>query len=288
MKFRGVDELPPNERHRALADAHLWAGASNGREALILIEPDASEADRIGEALTHRGLRFATFANPWRALAHLGSEPAAVVVASAGLGADVLRQLVEAIRDETTLPVLIAHRPEDMSAIGPAVLAGGRPVVRLPYDAHDLIRALSEELPQLPPPACVEFGRLSLVPEWRDAHLDGKGLGLSRLEFRVLTELVRRGGRCASRDDLVTAAWPEGATDPKSLLNAAVKRLRIKFAALGIADAVETVRGVGYRLNAPALSETQLSDGPQTAATPISMMRRSTRPAMSSTMRRTS
>jgi len=271
-----------------LADARLWAGSSNGREALILIEPDTAEAERIGEALVHRGLRFATFASPWRALAHLGAEPAAVVVASASLGAEPLRQLVEAIRGETALPVLIAYRPEDMDDIGPAVIAGGRPAVGLPYDAHELIRTLSAELPKLPPPARVEFGRLSLVPEWRDAHLDGKGLGLSRIEFRVLDELVRRGGRCASRVDLLSAGWPEGATDPKSLLSAAVKRLRIKFAAVGVVDAVETVRGVGYRLNAPALSATQLSDGPQSAAVPISSMSRSTRPEMSSTMRRTS
>lgn len=263
MKLRSVDTLPPDERHRALADARMWATSSDGRESLILIEPDAAEADRIGEALTHRGLRFTTFASPWRALAHLGAEPAAVVVASSSLGRDVLRQLVEAIKSETSLPVLIAYRPEDMDEIGPAVLAGGRPAVGRPYDAHAMIRTLAEAVPQLPPPTCVEVGRLSLVPEWRDAQLDGKGLGLSRLEFRVLAELVRRGGRCASRDALVSIAWPDGATDPKSLLNAVVKRLRIKFAAYGIVDAVETVRGVGYRLNASALAGRRTSPSHQ-------------------------
>ncbi|UUW88711.1 winged helix-turn-helix domain-containing protein [Pimelobacter simplex] len=263
MKFRGVDALPPSQRHRALADARLWAESSSGRESLILIEPDETEADRIGNDLTHRGLRFATFASPWRALAHLGNEPAAVVVASSNLGPDILKELVEAIKSETTLPVLIAYRSEETDAIGPAVLAGGRPAVGLPYDAHDLVRTLAEVLPQLPPPARIDFGRLSLVPEWRDAQLDGKGLGLSRLEFRVLAELVRRGGRCASKDALVSVAWPEGATDPKSLLTAAVKRLRLKFAALGIADAVETVRGVGYRLNASALAGRRTSPSHQ-------------------------
>ncbi len=288
MRFRGVDDLPPSERHRALADARVWAGCSNGREALILIEPDADEAARIGGALTHRGVRHESFTSPLRALAHLGTEPAAVVVASVNVGGDILTQLVEAVTAETALPVLIAHRPDDTALIGPAVLAGGRPVVGLPYDARDLIRTLSETLPQLPPPACVEFGRLSLVPEWRDAHLDGRGLGLSRIEFRVLAELARRGGRCASRDDLVSVTWPEGATDPKSLLNAAIKRLRLKFLSFGVVDAVETVRGVGYRLNGPALSATDLSAGPQLAATPISTMSRSTRPEISSTIRRTS
>lgn len=285
---RAVDDLPPSERFRAASDARTWATQSNGRETVVLIEPDAGEADRIGGALVRRGVRFLSFTNPWRALAHIGGEAAAVVVVSARLGAVPLREIVEAIKDETPLPVLIAYRPTDTETIGPAVLAGGRPLVGLPYEPHELMRVVGDALPSLPSPACVEFGRLSVIPEWNDAHLDGTGLDLSPLEFRVLAELVRRGGRAASRDALVTAAWSDAPTDPKGLLTAAIKRLRHKFEALGVCDAVETVRGVGYRLNARTLHESELSSGPQRAATPISTMRRSTRVEMSSTILRTS
>lgn len=295
MKLRGVDHLAANERHQALADARLWAGCTTGREALVLIEPDEAEAARVTTALTHRGVRLVRFSSPWHALAHLGAEPAAIVVASARLGSEVLTQVVEAIKQETTLPVLIAYGPSNAASIGPAVMAGGRPIVELPYDPRSLIHVLSEALPQLPPPTYVDFGRLSLVPEWQDAHLDDRGLGLSRIEYTIVAELVRRGGRCASRGDLISAAWPSGSSEPASLLTAAVKRIRIKFASRGLRDAVETVRGVGYRLNAPVLlspspsmSSTSEWPQPQLSAAPISTRSRPTRTEMSSMMRRTS
>lgn len=278
-----ADHPESAERLRERSDAREWAAASMGRERVILVDPDASEADRIRTALERRGVSALTFTNPWRALAHLGSEPAAVVVVSTRLGTESLGVIVGAIRDETTHPVLIAYYPEELDAIGPAVVAGGRPMVSLPYDAHELVRVLSEVIPMLPPPACVEFGRLSVVAEWKDAHVDGVGLALSPLEFRVLAELVRRDGRAASRDALIAASWDEEPSEPYNLLTAAVKRLRSKFEMIGIPDAVETIRGVGYRLNARALAPRD-----QAGKTPISAMSPSTRIEISSTIRRTS
>lgn len=278
-----TDRSEEHEKIRARADARMWASATIGRECVVLIDPDEAEADRVATELTARGVRVLTFATPWRALAHLGAEPAAVVVVSAGLGALLLGEIVEAIRDETDHLVLIAYSPDDTETIGPAVAAGGRPLVVLPYDAGELIRVIGAVLPSLPPPTEVTIGRLSVVPEWQDASVDGTGLDLSPLEFRVLAELVRRGGRAATRDALVAAAWDVVPNQPSNLLTAAVKRVRHKLETVGIRNAVETVRGVGYRLNTQALESRD-----QARKTPISAMSRSTRIEISSTIRRTS
>lgn len=278
-----ADRSGEREKIRARADARTWASATIGRECVVLIEPDEAEAGRVKAELTARGVRVLTFATPWRALAHLGFEPAAVVVVSVRLGALLLGEIVEAIRDETDHLVLVAYSPNDTETIGPAVAAGGRPLVVLPYDTSELIRVIGAVLPSLPPPTEVKIGRLSVVPEWQDASVDGAGLDLSPLEFRVLVELVRRGGRAATRDALVAAAWDVIPNQPSNLLTAAVKRVRHKFEVLGIRNAVETVRGVGYRLNTQTLVPRD-----QARKTPISAMSRSTRIEISSTIRRTS
>ncbi|MGH3975153.1 MAG: winged helix-turn-helix domain-containing protein [Pseudonocardiaceae bacterium] len=278
-----TDRSEEREKIRARADARTWTSASAGRECVVLIEPDEAEAGRVETELTARGVRVLTFATPWRALAHLGAEPAAVVVVSARLGALLLGEIVEAIRDETDHLVLIAYSPDDTETVGPAVAAGGRPLVVLPYDAGELIRVIGAVLPSLPPPTEVKIGRLSVVPEWQDASVEGASLDLSPLEFRILVELVRRGGRAAAREALVAAAWDVVPNHPGNLLTAAVKRVRRKFEAVGVRDAVETVRGVGYRLNTQALVS-----GDQPRKTPISAMSRSTRIEISSTIRRTS
>lgn len=278
-----ADHAEEREKIRARGDARVWASVANGRECVVLIEPDEDEATRVQAELRARGVRVLTFTTPWRALAHLGAEPAAVVVVSVRLGSVLLGEIVEAIRDETDHLVLIAYAPDDTETIGSAVAAGGRPLVVLPYDTAELIRVIGAVLPSLPPPTEVTIGRLSVVPEWQDAQVDHTGLDLSPLEFRVLAELVRRDGRAAARDALVAAGWHEIPNEPNNLLTAAIKRIRLKFEVLGIRNAIETVRGVGYRLNTQALTPQD-----QAGTTPISAMSRSTRIEISSTIRRTS
>lgn len=283
-----LNEVSSTGQLKARADTRAWRSRSDGRERFILVDPDHEEATRLGVDMTRRGVQFVSFVSPWRALAHIGSEAAAVVVVSSRLGRDALEDVVAAVRLETDFPVLIAYDPDETEVIGPAVVAGGRPVVIHPYDASEIIHSICRTLPGPQPPSRLEFGRLSLVPEWQDAHLDELGMDLSPLEFRVLAELVRREGRAASSDALISAAWSGTSSEPKGLLAAAMKRIRHKFTTLGVQDAVTTVRGVGYRLNSAAFQpETRLRDS-HNPAVPISPMSRSTRAEMSSTIRRTS
>lgn len=254
---------------------------------VVVIEPDDIDVERLGRALRRLGLRVAGFSNPWRALAHRSQLPVVLVIASARLGADPLRGLVEAVREEMDLPVLIAFDPDDTQTIGPAVLAGGRPLLTLPYDVDEVARVVDQASQSVRPPQPWGLGRLSMVPEGLDARFDGIGLGLSPLEFAILGELARYGGRAMSQEALVTAAWPYAPTNPKSVLVAAIKRLRRKFAALGVCDVVETVRGVGYRLNARVLTDAKPTD-PQRSVRLNSATNRSTRHEISSTIRRTS
>lgn len=281
-----VADPAPSERAAAKDDARAWSMLTVGLSEVLLVEPDPDEADRLRAALEKRSIPVGIFSSPWHALAHLARNEAAVLVASARLGSSALRDLVEAVRAETEIPVLIAFGPEDVQTIGAAVIAGGRPLVTLPYNAQQLVRAVADIVPTAPAPLVFEVGRLSIVPQWQDAHLDDRGLDLSPIEFRILTELARRGGRAVSRTALIHACWPNPPANPKSILNAAIKRIRHKLESLGVADSIETVRGVGYRLNVSALAHPQGESG--VGPKPISERSTSTRREISATMRRTS
>ena len=79
----------------------------------------------------------------------------------------------------------------------------------------------------------------------RAAWVDGAIIPLTPREFSLLETLTRSSGRVLSRTDLIREAW----TSPNGLhersVDAHIKSLRRK---LGSArDAVETVRGLGYR-----------------------------------------
>lgn len=77
--------------------------------------------------------------------------------------------------------------------------------------------------------------------------LDGRGVDLSRLELDVLCHLQRREGVAVTREELLREVWGHEWTGASSnVVEAVVSGLRRKMG--DRATALETVRGVGYRL----------------------------------------
>ena len=86
-----------------------------------------------------------------------------------------------------------------------------------------------------------------LDPAARRLVLDGRAVDLSRLELDVLRHLQRREGVAVTREELLREVWGHQWTGASSnVVEAVVSGLRRKMG--DRAAALETVRGVGYRL----------------------------------------
>jgi DNA-binding response OmpR family regulator len=93
-------------------------------------------------------------------------------------------------------------------------------------------------------------GDLRLDVESRTAVAGVSTLDLTRLEFDLLHYLLVNAGRVLTRERLLEQTWGYDFTGDTRAVDSAVKRLRAKLrAASAEADSIETVRGVGYRMN---------------------------------------
>jgi DNA-binding response OmpR family regulator len=92
-------------------------------------------------------------------------------------------------------------------------------------------------------------GGLRLDLECRTAVVGEVSLDLTRLEFDLLQRLLANTGRVLTRERLLEQVWKFDFTGDTRAVDSAVKRLRAKLR-LGApeADAIEAVRGVGYRI----------------------------------------
>ena len=90
-------------------------------------------------------------------------------------------------------------------------------------------------------------GPISLDEASRTVTVRDRPVDLSPREFSLLESLLRHPGQALSRDQLLDQAWPFGVAVTPNAVDAYVHYLRTKLGAEG--DRIETVRGVGYRLN---------------------------------------
>jgi DNA-binding response OmpR family regulator len=89
-------------------------------------------------------------------------------------------------------------------------------------------------------------GPIQIDPARHEVSVDGKAVTLTMLEFKLLRTLIERRGRVQARDRLLNDVWGyESAIDTRTV-DTHVRRLRKKLGKA--ADAIESVRGFGYRL----------------------------------------
>jgi DNA-binding response OmpR family regulator len=80
----------------------------------------------------------------------------------------------------------------------------------------------------------------------RSVDLGGTRIQLSPLEFGVLHTLAAHPATPVSRADLLREVWGTSYDGGSNTVDVVIRSLRRKLGA--VADRIETVRGVGYRL----------------------------------------
>jgi two-component system phosphate regulon response regulator PhoB len=89
-------------------------------------------------------------------------------------------------------------------------------------------------------------GPITLDPARHHVAVGGKSVRLTSVEFKLLSMLMQRRGRVQERDRLLNEVWGYESVIDTRTVDTHVRRLRKKLGKA--AEAIETVRGFGYRL----------------------------------------
>lgn len=154
------------------------------------------------------------------------------------------------------LPVLMLTAKDSMADKVSGLDAGADDYLIKPFGMAELLarlRALQRRSPQLQPPQ-LRVGPFTLdYATSTVALLQPNGtdqtIPLTAKEFQLLEHFLQHPQRIISRDQLMNRLWEVG-TDPMSNVVAAqIRLLRRKLAEYGYDQLIETVYGLGYRLN---------------------------------------
>ncbi len=74
---------------------------------------------------------------------------------------------------------------------------------------------------------------------------------LSTREFQLMEYLMRHPNQVKSREQIEDTLWEWGTQPESNAVTTLVRRLRQRLESVGAKDCLETIYGMGYRLNAP-------------------------------------
>lgn len=98
-------------------------------------------------------------------------------------------------------------------------------------------------------PAVLEAGDLTLDPAARQAFRGDQEITLTAREMAVLDFLLRRRGEVVTRQEIIANIWGDSFSGDANIIEVYIGHLRAKVDRPFGRHAIETVRGVGYRLS---------------------------------------
>ena len=219
---------------------------------LLLVESDASALD-LASDLTHQNYVVEVASD-----GHAGWELAEAFTYDLLL-LDVMLPKLSGVRLCQRLrscgykmPIMLMNSQGDIEDKVMGLDAGADDYLLKPFDMKELaarIRALLRRGSSTQPPV-LEWGALTLNPSSCEVAYAGKSLRPTPKEYCLLELFLRHGLRVFDRSAIIEQLWSCEEIPGEETVKAHIKGLRQKLRAVGVPDDfIETVYGLGYRLN---------------------------------------
>jgi two-component system catabolic regulation response regulator CreB len=222
---------------------------------VLVVEDEAAIAETVLYALRSEGYAASHCLLGGLALQQLQAGDIDLVVLDVGLpdlsGFEVCRRLRALPGPVAQVPVifLTARNDEVDRVLG--LELGADDYIGKPFSPRELVARVRARLRRRANEGLVQVrGRFELDPEGHRIRYAGQALDLTRHEYGLLAELLRRPGAILSRAQLLDRAWEAALESGERTVDTHVKTLRAKLrAVVPDSDPIRTHRGVGYSLD---------------------------------------
>lgn len=217
---------------------------------VLIVDDDTALAEMLGIVLRNEGYDSATVTQGDDVLPAFREFKPDLVLLDLMLpgkdGIDVCKE----IRAESGVPIVMLTAKSDTVDIVVGLESGADDYVVKPFKPKELVARVRARLRRSedPKPETLQIGDLTIDVAGHSVRRDGTTIGLTPLEFDLLTCLARKPWQVFSREELLEKVWGYRHAADTRLVNVHVQRLRSKVERdPERPEVVVTVRGVGYK-----------------------------------------
>lgn len=215
--------------------------------AILIVEDEARISSFLQRGLKSAGYTTTISADGAEGLEYARSGAFDLVVLDIGLptmdGFEVLRRLRESDQE---LPVIILTARDSTRDTVSGLDGGANDYMAKPFPFDELLARVRLRLRESERSGTGEYshGDIVLDANTRKLTVDGREIDLSAREFALAAEFLQHPGHVLSREQLLSRVWGFDFDPGSNVVDVYVRYLRNKIGK----DAIETVRGMGYRL----------------------------------------
>ena len=231
---------------------HRPAKLPSERTRVLLVDDDYRLLTTLSRGLSLRGFDIDTAESAGKALPILEALAVDILVLDVAMpGIDGI-SFCRLIRDRFSLPILMLTARDDVADRVAGLEAGADDYLVKPFALDELVARIHALVRRFEVPSRKTLAFQDVVLDclrWI-AFRGDDALPLTVTEFRLLEQLLIQPGHVVSREALLATVWREEAQPDTNAIDVHVKNLRRKLEAGGRPRLVQTVRGIGYKLQA--------------------------------------
>jgi DNA-binding response OmpR family regulator len=216
---------------------------------IMLVEDNEAIIMGLEYLLSQEGYQVVTARNMAQAEDFLARLDVGLVLLDIGLPDGDGFQLCRKVKREGQTPVIFLTAKEDETDVVKGLDMGADDYVIKPFRNRELVSRIRSVLRRSGKGTSVlRCGDITLNTETGKVTRGGSEIALTKLEYKILSNMMSCPGKLFTRDEILSDIWDiSGNFVNDNTLSVTVKRLREK---LGDSDGrlIKTVRGMGYRL----------------------------------------
>lgn len=154
------------------------------------------------------------------------------------------------IRKQSDIPIIIVTSRDSEVDELMSMNLGADDFVTKPYNTQILLARIESILRRasrvVENSDLLEHNGMTLNLSNGTVNYGGESLEITKNELKILSYLMKNKGNIVSREDLMTYLWNSDFFVDDNTLSVNITRLRKKLESIGVKDAIETRRGLGY------------------------------------------
>jgi two-component system phosphate regulon response regulator PhoB len=225
--------------------------AASGKTILI-VEDERDVVDLLTFNLRKAGFTISTATDGAAGLQKARSEKPAFIILDLMLPKMPGLEICKILKSDSAtrqIPIMmLTAKAEEIDRVLGLEL-GADDYVTKPFSPREVIlriKAILRRAERTAEDERLSAGSIVIDPARHEVSIAGKRVNLTSLEFKLLRTLMQRRGRVQTRDRLLNDVWGYESIIDTRTVDTHVRRLRRKLGKA--ANAIESVRGFGYRL----------------------------------------
>ena len=220
---------------------------------ILIVEDDVNINNLLKETLSQKGYTCGQAFSGTEAALWLEKESWMLVLLDLMLPGMTGEEVLQLIRRQGDSPVIVLTAKDAMEEKLDLLTSGADDYITKPFDINEVIARVQIQLRhagQEAEPDRIECGGITLDDKTHQIWVEGQEiLHLTRQEYAILELLIRHPKQVFRKEAIFTYAWEEEYMGETKTLDVHISNIRKKLKAVTDKEYIQTVWGIGYRLN---------------------------------------